>query len=132
MNNMQPVFEIESKMGILHKFINIIMILFSFSMLYMLCSLYTTFSLMELIEASKKEWATILIFPFTALMIWGFIFCLNEIIFNNQRKIVLYNDYFIMQTHWLFFKKTMCLHYGEYGLVIRFGLPFFMCLYFMI
>lgn len=87
---------------------------------------------MELIEASKKEWATILIFPFTALMIWGFIFCLNEIIFNNQRKIVLYNDYFIMQTHWLFFKKTMCLHYGEYGLVIRFGLPFFMCLYFMI
>ncbi|TLE01491.1 MULTISPECIES: hypothetical protein [Helicobacter] len=122
MNNIQPIFEIKSKMGILHKFINIIVILFSFGILY---SLYMTTSLMELIEAIKKEWATILIFPFTILMIWGFIFCLNEVIFNNQRKIVLYNDYFIVQTYQFFFKKTMYLHYGEYGLVVRFRPPLF-------
>ena len=126
MNNIQPIFEIKSKMGILRKFINIIVILFSFGILY---SLYMTTSLMGLIEAIKKEWATILIFPFTLLMIWGFIFCLNEVIFNNQRKIVLYNDYFIVQTYQFFFKKTMYLHYGEYGLVVRFRPPLFLCVY---
>ncbi|WP_300900653.1 hypothetical protein [uncultured Helicobacter sp.] len=122
MNDTQFIFEMKSKMSILQKFINIIMIFFSFGILY---GLYMTTSLMELIEAIKKEWATILIFPFTALMIWGFIFCLNEAIFNNQRKIVLYNDYFIVQTYQFFFKKTMYLYYGEYGLVVRFRPPFF-------
>ncbi|MCX2717246.1 hypothetical protein OQH61_05790 [Helicobacter sp. MIT 21-1697] len=46
----------------LQKFINIIMIFFSFGILY---GLYMTTSLMELIEAIKKEWATILFFIYS-------------------------------------------------------------------
>lgn len=112
---LQPLITIESKMGVLYKTFYLLLLLFCCIIVYSLINISLEINLLESI---KNEWATILIFPFMLLFVWGVYLCLRELIVGNTRKVILYDNYFIIKTNRFFHIKTLKLHYGEYGLRI--------------
>ena len=116
MSENQPLITIESKMGILYKAFYLLLLLFSCIVVYSLIYVLFQTNLADLAESIKNEWATILIFPFILLFIWGIYFCLRELIAGNKRKVILYDNHFIIKTNRFFQIKTLKLHYGQYGL----------------
>lgn len=113
MQENQPLITIESKMGVLYKTFYLLLLLFSCLMAY---SLINVLLQINVAESIKNEWATILIVPFILLFVWGVYFCLQELIVGNKRKVMLYDNYFIIKTNNFLQIKTLKLYYGQYGL----------------
>lgn len=118
-----PLIEVKSQIGILRKIALIISAAFSYIVIY---SVIQVLFELDIFEAIKQEWGTILIFPFMLLFAFGVYFYIRELIVGNKRKITLYDNYFIIITNKFLFTKTIKLNYGDYGVKIgsNFRLPF--------
>ena len=121
-----PLIEVKSQIGILRKIALVISAVFGCIVIY---GFMQVLFKLDIFEAIKQEWATILIFPFMLLFAFGVYFCIRELIVGNRRKIMLYDNRFIIITNKFLFTKTIKLNYGDCGIKIagNFGFPF--CVY---